>query len=313
MRTALLVLLLSWFSIAAPSKYVFNGTYKVGDVLSELCQEFGCSFGASGEAVSMPIVLSLKTSSPTVLLSSIRSALAMSGYYLYGDFKSSLKISKDFSENQGAFVTSSNEVALYPKHLLPYYKKADSLKALAVQSERWNIQYINVSKTALSSYGFDISHPLAYGETFSFNLFDSWNFDYLSSQDSLFEIRNIHFDLDSSAVFSWGTQKQIPKQTFTQETNIVTSYEWRQYGIDIDVRRFPSYRLSYTIRSEDESTITGASGLSSDSTILLIANYNSASLSEKCFLPWLPIFCKPTNKQETRYIIIRMYRRKLER
>lgn len=303
------VLLAFCFSLAkSPGKYIFKGTYELGHILSELCQEMGCSVGLSGEYVSLPVMLSVKTSSPTVLLSSIRSALSMSGLFLQGSFKSSLTLTRDFTENLSSYIDANKNVQTVPKHLLSIHKKADSLRSLRQPSERWRLQYISVSKKLLDSYGFDVLHPLSYGETFSFNLFDTWNFDYISSRDSLFESRNIYFDLDSNSIFSWGIQKQVPQQTFSTGETIQTNYEWRQYGIDIDIKRFPTFKLSYTIRSPDESTITGNSSLGQDSTIFIVANYSAKTQGKTCFLPLIPIFCKPTYTTEERYIIIRLFK-----
>ena len=69
-------------------KNLINGCIKgimfLGDVLSDLCDRTGCNLGLSGEVVELPITLSVKTSSPSVLLMSLRNALISSGYYLSG-------------------------------------------------------------------------------------------------------------------------------------------------------------------------------------------------------------------------------------
>ena len=61
---------------------MYQGNYVLGDVLSDLCDRTGCSLGISGDVVELPITLSVKTSSSSVLLASIRNSLISSGYYL---------------------------------------------------------------------------------------------------------------------------------------------------------------------------------------------------------------------------------------
>ena len=65
-----------------------------------------------------------------------------------------------------------------------------------------------------------------------------------------------------------------------------------QYGIDIQIQRYPKMTLSYTLRSSDESTINGSSMLGEDSTITVIAQYTQTLHGNSCFLP-LPIFASP--------------------
>lgn len=297
-------------------KWMYQGNYVLGELLSDLCSRTGCSLGLSGEVVELPVTLSVKTSSPHVLLSAIRLSVAASGYYLSGTLKDNLTVQKDLQADVAVFIDHQNNVQVVPKRQLETYKKADSLRALVPQtvSRRWRFDFMSVSDVAAKSYGFEVSHPLANG-SFDFTRFlekqhlsDGWNFDYLAQMDSLFEHRSVSFDLDSSVSFSWGTQKQVLDKTFIQEGIQTNNYVWRQYGIEINITSYPKMKMSYTLRSPDESTITGSTMLGQDSLILVVAAYDLNQHGERCFLPWLPIFCKPSFQNEKRWFVLRLFR-----
>lgn len=302
---------------AAESRWQYNGNYVLGEVLSDLCLRSGCSLGMSGEVVKLPITLAVKTSSPTVLLSAIRSSVAQSGYYLQGTLGGSLSVVRDLTADLAVFVDHSGNVQTVPKLHLKAYKTADSIRAyipvIETESRRWRLDFYSVSENAAKTYGLDLSHPLAYGNISitdplgNSHLADSWNLDYLAEQDSLYESRSVSFDLDSSVVISWGTQRQVVANTYINDGVTVNSYDWRQYGIDIRISSYPKLRFDYTLRSPDESTINGSSMLGQDSTVLVVASYNMAQHGEHCFLPFLPFFCKPTFSREKRYFILRLY------
>ena len=322
----ILVILLSvalGHSIEQPTKtykWMYQGNYKLGDVLADLCDRTGCSLGISGEVVELPITLSVKTSSHSVLLASIRNSLISSGYYLTGTLTSTISIQRDAFSESAVFVDHNGIVQTVPKQHKSVYMKADSLQAIKdslsnipaaeTKSQRWRFDFYSVSDLAAKSYGLDFSHPLMYGDiSFSHPLENthvarSWNLDYLSSLDSLFESRTVSFDLDSTVTFSWGVQKQITDKVIVQDGIQQTSYVWRQYGVDIEITSYPKLKMTYMLRSPDESTISGSSVLGEDSTIFVVAHYDLNQRGESCFLPFLPIFCKPVYNTEKRYFVM---------
>lgn len=301
-------------------KWQFQGNYILGDVLADLCSRSGCSLGISGEVVRLPITLSVKTSSPDILLASIRNSLIASGYYLQGSLKGSLSVVRDLSSDLSVYVDCNGNVQTVPKLHRSVYIKSDSIKCALSRvpkfetvSKRWRLEFYSVSDVALKSYGFDVSHPLAYG-SFQFTNFldnqhlsDGWSFDFLSSKDSLFESRSVSFELDSNVVFSWGSQKQVLAKSYIQDGVTVNDFEWRKYGLDISIKSYPKFAFSYTVRSPDETTINGNSSLGQDSTIFVVASYDLNEKGRSCFLPFIPIFCKPSYNNEKRYFILRLY------
>jgi len=325
MRIILLILSLVALVFAQNEpRWQYQGNYVLGEVLADLCDRSGCQLGISGEVVQLPITLSVRTSSPTILLSSIRNSLSLSGYTLSGSPSGQITISRDAFVESFAFVDHLGNVQVVPKLHKSQYLKADSIQGIKdslskilpeeTHPDRWGFLFISVSQTALNSYGLDVSHPLMYGNTSlshpldNTHLFSSWNFDYLSQVDSLFEQRYLEFDLDSNVSLSWGTQKQLLDKIIIQDGISTNSYSWRQYGIDIQIQRYPKMTLSYTLRSSDESTINGSSMLGEDSIITVIAQYTQTLHGNSCFLP-LPIFCKPTRTNETRYFILTLYKK----
>ena len=294
---------------------MYQGNYVLGDVLSDLCSRVGCALGLSGDVVDLPVTLSIKTNSHQALLSALRLSVAASGYYLSGSLNGRLTVVKDLTADVSVFIDCQNQVQVVPRLQLATYKKADSLRCVqpVTVPVRWRFDFMSVSENALTSYGLEVSHPLVYGE-FTITHFmehqhlaTSWNIDYLSSQDSLFEHRSVSFDLDSTVSFSWGVQKQILSNVVINDGIQTNNYEWRQYGLEISITRYPKMRMNYTLRSPDERTVKGSSMLGHDSTILVVAAYDMNQRGEKCFLPLLPIFCKPTYTNEKRYFVLRLY------
>lgn len=305
-------------------KWAYQGTYSLNDVLIDLCDRTGCALGYSGEVSELPIILSVKTSSKEILLHAIRNALLSSGYYLRGSLDGELSIYKDATFETSAFVDRLGDVQIVPNSLLSIYKAADQKKKeldslSKVQSEplkshRWVFEFVSISDNLNKNYGLELSHPLLYGNlsvTHPLNntrLAETWNIDYLNSQDSLFEFRQIEFDLDSIINFSWGTQKQVQESTIIQDGATSVNYSWRQYGIELKISAVNGVKMFYMLRSVDESTISGQSSIGKDSTIYVIAQYNQLLTKESCFLPF-PIFCKELHTKENRYFILHLYRK----
>ena len=76
------------------------------------------------------LTLSIKTSSKSVLLASLRNALLFSGYYFSrGPLTGNLSVYRDGTMEQAVFVDRNFEVQTVPKSYLWAYQKADSLKA----------------------------------------------------------------------------------------------------------------------------------------------------------------------------------------
>lgn len=309
-------------------RWQYQGVYKAGDVLADLCDRTGCNLGISGEVVELPITLSVKTSSQAVLLASLRNALLFSGYYLSGSLSGNLSVYRDATFETSAFVNHLGEVQIVPKTLFSVYKEADQKKAILDSlskvipepgktiSKRWVFEFYSVSATALKSYGLEVSHPLLSGDIVTTvnplkhsSLSSSYSLDYLSNQDSLFEYRSFEFDLDSLIDFSWGSQKQYLDKVYIQDGLQTNSYSWRQYGLEIHITAYPSFKLSYTLRSPDESTVSGSSSLAQDSTVSVFSHYSMYQDGESCFLPF-SIFCKPTRNREERYFILLLYLKK---
>ena len=96
-------------------RWQYQGVYKAGDVLADLCDRTGCNLGISGEVVELPITLSVKTSSQSVLLSSLRNALLFSGYYLSGSLSGNLSVYRDATFETSAFVNHLGDVQIVPK------------------------------------------------------------------------------------------------------------------------------------------------------------------------------------------------------
>lgn len=305
-------------------RWAYQGEYLLSDVLIDLCDRSGCSFGSSGEVVDLPITLSVKTSSKEILLHTIRNALLSSGYYLRGSLDGELSIYKDATFETSAFVDRLGEVQIVPKSLMSVYQAADKKKkeldSLSkvqkepLKSRRWVFEFVSISDNLNKNYGLELSHPLLYGNlsiTHPLNnthLAEAWNIDFLNSQDSLFEFRQIEFDLDSTINLSWGIQKQVQESTIIQEGATSVNYSWRQYGIELKISAVNGVKMEYMLRSVDESTISGQSSIGEDSTIYVIAQYNQLLTKGSCFLP-IPIFCKEVHTKENRYFVLHLYRK----
>lgn len=306
-------------------RWQYQGNYILGEVLADLCDRTGCQLGISGDVVELPITLSVRTSSPTILLSSIRNSLSLSGFTLFGSPSGQITVSRDAFVESFAFVDHLGNVQVVPKLHKLQYLKADSIQGLKdslskipseeTHPEKWFFIFMSVSENAVKKYGLDVSHPLAYGNISlshpleNTHLASSWSFDYLSQVDSLFEYRTFVFDLDSNVSFSWGTQKQVLDKVIINDGIQQNSYAWRQYGIDVTIKHYPKMFMSYTLRSPDESTINGSSYLGLDGSITVVASYSMQTDGESCFLPF-HIFCTPSRTRENRYFILLVKKQK---
>ena len=304
-------------------RWQYQGNYILGEVLADLCDRTGCQLGISGDVVELPITLSVRTSSPTILLSSIRNSLSLSGFTLSGSPSGQITISRDAFVESFAFVDHLGNVQVVPKLHQRQYLQADSIQAIndslskilpeETTPEKWVFLFMSVSETAYKKYGLDVSHPLMYGNISlshpleNTHLASSWSLDYLSQEDSLFEYRSFVFDLDSNVSFSWGTQKQVLDKIIINDGIQQNSYSWRQYGIDVTIKHYPKMFMQYTLRSPDESTINGSSYLGNDSAITVVASYSMTNEGESCFLPFR-IFCTPSRTRENRFFVLTLSR-----
>ena len=145
-------------------RWQYQGNYILGEVIADLCDRTGCKLGLSGDVVDLPITLSVKTSSPTILLSSIRNSLTLSGYTLLGSPSGQISIVRDAFVESFAFVDHNAQVQIVPKLQKNVYMLADSIQAIRdsllkippeeTKPDRWKFLFLSVSESALKKYGF---------------------------------------------------------------------------------------------------------------------------------------------------------------
>ena len=135
-------------------RWQYQGNYKVGDVLADLCDRTGCNLGISGDVVDLPITLSVKTSSQTVLLASLKCFTFFGILFVW--ISGTLSVYRDATFETSAFVTYLGEVQIVPKNLLSIYLEADRKKSyldslskiipepIKTISKRWQFEFYSV-------------------------------------------------------------------------------------------------------------------------------------------------------------------------
>ena len=244
MRCIILILLVAVLAFADSPRYIFVGTYELGDVLSALCQDTGCKLGISGDVVKLPITLSVSTSKASALLSAVRNSLLSSGYYLTGTPKGFVSVTNDASREMFYFVDCRNSVQIVPKEHRDVYLRADSLQCLEKPPEpplataKYTLQYFAFDNSVLDNWGIDWTKVLSSGDFFSKPQIPlSWSIRALGENDSLVQFRSLQFSLDSALRIVWGNETQESLKSYAENGVVTTSYEWRDYGLTIDLKR----------------------------------------------------------------------------
>lgn len=322
MRSIMLVLAVAVLAFAESPRYIFVGTYELGDVLSALCQDTGCKLGLSGDVVKLPITLSVTTSKASALLSAVRNSLLSSGYYLTGTPKGFVSVTNDASREMFYFVDCRNAVQIVPKEHRQVYLRADSLQCIEKPLEpplataNYTLQYFAFDNSVLDNWGIDWTKVLSTGDFFSKPQIPlSWSIRALGENDSLVQFRSLQFSLDSALRIVWGNETQESLKSYAENGVVTTSYEWRDYGLTIDLKRTKEkVSLDYSFISNDNAhnKLSGHSSASRGDTLLVVGAYQDLDkiIFYVPFLGRLPLighlFSYREEKSVYRFFVLRL-------
>lgn len=280
-----------WKVDAEQPLYQFSGVYSVGEVLPSYCSD--CALSLPSEYLDMQLVLSVRTDDRDALFTALKSASLANGWKLTKQGKS-IKATKD--EDKGRIYLSCWDSLVHrvPSDEYRLRLQSDSIKCLArdnayrlsltppsaptepLSFQKYRLEYVAFNKTFSDRMGVKWQEVLARGNLKSRPTFyDSWQLQAIESNDTNFTIRTIEFSLDTSITVDWGNEKQVPERTFSQDGGVVTtSYEWRKYGLSVFVKKDDRrIKLDYTIRNDDNGTLTGKAVGSSFDSLALNGNY----------------------------------------
>lgn len=323
-KLAVVVLLLALLLMATrlmAQQYEYRGVYTAQQVFTNLCES--CYLELPAEFLQTNLVLSVKTNDEKVLNKAITSAAKGNGWVL--SRRGTLWHAEPL-QNDGNLVylsCISNEPVNVPKYLYWYAVKSDSIRCVkrdslqrlndslhlqAVERARidslrrdsisrlrldfksYRLKYYAYSKSFSDRYGVEWSSLLASGNLRGkLELFDDWRLIASQINDTTFTSRMVEFSVDSSLALDWGSEEQTLKQTFVNDGITTQDYEWRKYGILINVRRDGQrVRMDYVFRDKDNSVSVlqgSVIGLEGD-TLRLVGEY-SVSRNVQSGVPFL--------------------------
>lgn len=272
-------------------QYEFKGVYTAEEVFINYCEN--CYLSLPAEFLQTQLVLSVATDKESQFVTALKRASKANDWNLYKNGKS---WAAEPLQNEGKLVYIScldNEPKNVEKYLYHYARKSDSLKCAErdkidsinrnipkrkIDFKTYELQYYSYSKEFSDNLGFEWKEVLASGNFKSVPTFyDSWKFHAQETNDTSFTFRQMIFSVDSTISIDWGTEEQTLEQTYNDGGIITTNYEWRKYGIIINVSRFNGQiKISYTFRDKQQSTsiLQGeAVGFEQD-TLFLSGNYS---------------------------------------
>lgn len=301
---SILLFLLALFAVrASASNFEYKGLYSVETVLINYCKD--CYLELPPDYLKSEIVLSVDTDDEKSFFKAVQASSNGIGWNLTRLKSGRLKAEP--LENVGNMVFIScmdNTPHNVPKYLYSASVKADkiqcgirdSLQRMAqerayrdsvrrdsISRQRldfkgYRLKYFAYSKSFSDRYGVEWSQLLASGNLRGkLDLFDDWRIFASETNDTTFTARMVEFSVDSSLSLDWGSEEQTLKQTYINDGVTTQDYEWRKYGLLINVRRDGQrVRMDYVFRDKDNSVSVlqgSVIGLEGD-TLRLVGDYS---------------------------------------
>lgn len=283
--------------------YVFSGLYQVSEILPAYCEN--CYLGLPVEYLETSLVLAVKTDNKDDLFQAIKNASRANGWALSRKGKT---IKAERIEDKGvAFLSKiDTSVKRVATDEIVLHRLADSLKAVSMNLakfhqdslasipplgfQNYKLIYVAYSKSFAEKLGVSWREILAQGDLRSVpKFYDNWQLYATENNDTTFNRQDLAFSLDSSMSLSWGAEKQVALKAFTADGIIEREYEWRKYGLEVQINRDERrVKMAYTFRNDDgtETTLTGSAVGTKSDTLKLVGNYRTTQ-TEKTGVPFL--------------------------
>ncbi|MCQ2060362.1 MAG: type II and III secretion system protein [Fibrobacter sp.] len=304
MKKFLFFILFSWAgfcSWAWSADYEFNGFYYLVDIYKTICKN--CQLDLPPEYLHQEIFLNVSTNSKTEFDKRLIQSSKGLGWSLKvgKNYYSASKIQND--ENIVFVSCLDLSVKNVPKYSYSAEKKADSIRcvirdSLKVDSLRvvdslaqikdslalipplpfrdYELKYFNFNKAFADKMGVKWGELLWAGDLKNIDFFHNWTASAIETNDTSFSFRAVSFALDSSIVLNWGTEEQVQKQSFNDNGVVTTDYEWRNYGLEVQIESSAErIKMSYTFREKDANTtiLSGSVVGSPNDTLVLSGDY----------------------------------------
>ena len=162
----------------------------------------------------------------------------------------------------------------------------DSLSSIKIPKtyKTYELQYYAYNKEFADKLGMEWREVLASGNLRKLPTFyDDWKFTAQQNNDTAFTFRQMVFSVDSAINIDWGTEEQTLEQTFNDGGVVTSNYEWRKFGIIINVERNQEQiKLSYTFRDKQQSIsiLQGQAVGNENDTLFLTGNYSLKRTNE---------------------------------
>ena len=297
-----LVLLVSVRCCAA--QYMYKGVYPVEAVMVNLCEN--CFLKLPPEYLQSNITLSVNTDKVRELERALVDASAAVGWQLRkvgGGWRA------EPVQNDGNLVYIScmtSEPVNVPKYLYGYSVRADSIKCAARDSSKayadsvaaharhvadsvsaippldyrqYELRYYSYTQSFADRMGVSWPSTWAMGNLHDkLQVFDDWALQATETNDTAFTHRRLLFSLDSSLAVDWGSEEQTLKETFVNDGVTTSNYEWRKYGLIVQVQRDGRrVRMQYTFRDKSSgvSLLQGSAIGAEVDTLRMQGTYSS--------------------------------------
>ena len=302
---AVILFIVTLFVLRAnASNFVYKGLYSVETVLVNYCKD--CYLELPPDYLKSEIVLAVDTDDEKSFIKAVQASSNAVGWNLTRQKSGRLKAEP--MENVGNIVFIScmdNTPHNVPKYLYSASVKADmiqcakrdslenlvkervkidsirvdSLSKLRLDFAGYQLKYFSYSKAFTDKLGVEWSSLLSNGNLHNkLKVFDEWRFIATETNDTSFTERSVIFSVDSSLSLDWGSEEQTIKTTFVNDGVTSTDYEWRKYGLLINVKRDGHrVKMDYVFRDKDNSisVLQGSVIGNEGDTLRLVGNYNS--------------------------------------
>lgn len=311
-------------SRACAGKYEYKGVYPVEGVLVNLCEN--CYMNLPPEYMQSNITLAVNTDNIKDVERALVSASAAVGWSLQRT-RRGWRAEPLQNEGNAVFISCMTyEPVNVPKYLYGYAVRSDSIKCAkrdsvaavsdsvenvrrdSVQRVRdsiaalpplewrhYELRYYSYSQTFADRMGVEWPTTWALGNLHDkLQVFDEWSAVATSTRDTAFTNRRLLFSLDSSLSVDWGSEEQTLKQTFVNDGVTTQDYEWRKYGLIVQiVRDGKRTRMQYTFRDKSSgvSLLQGSAVGAEGDTIRMQGTYTAMRETSRGvpFLSALPV------------------------
>lgn len=286
------------------AQYEFKGVYTSQDVFLNYCDS--CYLQLPPEFLLQQLVLSISVNSEREFINALKVASKANGWEL--QYRKGMFTAEPLQGVGMRYYISclDRQVKEVPKHMYGYYLKSDSLNCAyqdslnAVQraandsTRRYNdslgslpplgfsayeLRYYAYSKAFQDKIGVQFQEQLLSGTLHDkIKVYDSWAAFATETNDTSFSFRKINIVLDSAINLDWGQEEQVISNTFNDGGIVNNNYEWRKYGMIIQIaKKSDKIKLDYTFREKDNSisVLQGSAVGTPVDTLTLTGEYTS--------------------------------------